>query len=142
MIQRIVRLHLIVVVVLVTAMALPFLSHAGEPSLTVAAASKDFATIKLQNEIPVMGIQFTLTGVKITEIRTTDRTKGFLAKFNEQNGKVIILSTAGDKVAPGNGVVAEIVCDKPGSAVLSEVKIVGKIEKGSGVELESKKLKF
>ena len=126
MIQRIVRLHLIVVVVLVTAMALPFLSHAGEPSLTVAVASKDFATIKLQNEIPVMGIQFTLTGVKITEIRTTDRTKGFLAKFNEQNGKVIILSTAGDKVAPGNGAVAEIICDKPGSAVLSEVKIVGK----------------
>ena len=125
MIEKIVRFHLIVVAVLVTGLVLPFLSNAGEPSLTVAAASKNFAAVELQNEIPVMAIQFTLTGVKITEVRTTDRTKGFLAKFNEQNGKVIILSTAGDKVVPGKGAVAEIVCDKPGSAVLSEVRIVG-----------------
>jgi hypothetical protein len=114
-------------VVLFFVMSISSLSQAGEPTLSVEAAStsKQIATVKLENEIPVMGMQFTLTGAKITEIRTTDRTKSFLAKFNEQNGKVIILSTTGDRVAPGKGAVAEIVCDKPGSAVLSEVKIVG-----------------
>ena len=121
----IVRLAVVIGVVLIAGMLLGSLSQAGEPTLTVEATSTGIANLKLENEIPVMGIQFTLTGVQITEVRTTDRTKGFLAKFNEQNGKVIILSTAGDRVAPGKGAVAEIVCDKPGSAVLSEVKIVG-----------------
>ncbi len=44
----------------------------------------------------------------------------------KKNGKVILLSTAGDEIAPGKGAVAEIVCDKPSAANLSEVKIVGK----------------
>ena len=113
-------------VLMVGVMSFSSPSQGGEPSLAVVAVSKDLATVELQNEISIIGIQFALTGVKITEVRTTDRTKGFLAKFNEQNGKVILLSTTGDQIAPGKGAVAEIVCDKPGSAVLSGVKIVGK----------------
>ena len=122
-----IRLGVIVgLVIMVAGMIVPSPSQGGEPSLSVVAASKDLATITLQNEISVQGVQFELTGVKITEVRTTDRTKGFLAKFNEQNGRVILLSTTGDKIGPGAGAVAEIVCDKPGSAVLSGVQIVGK----------------
>ena len=99
---------------------------AEEPSLKLLKGDKGFATVELQNDIPIRAVQFALTGAKITEVRSTPRTKGFLAKFNEKNGKVILLSTAGDEIAPGKGAVAEIVCDKPAAANLSEVKIVGK----------------
>lgn len=101
-------------------------AQAEEPSLGLVGGGTGFAAVELKNDIPVRAVQFALTGVKITEIRTTPRSKGFLAKFNEQNGKVIILSTAADEIAPGKGVIAEVVCDKPASAKLAEVKIVGK----------------
>ena len=100
-------------------------AQAEEPSLGLVGASNGVASVELRNDIPVRAIQFALTGVKITEVRTTSRTKGFLAKFNEQNGKVIIVSTAAEEIAPGKGLVAEIACDKPASAKLADVKIVG-----------------
>ena len=111
--------------VLMAGIFLSSFSAAGEPSLKVGKGTKDFATIKLINEAPVRAIQFDLTGVKITQVRTTERTKGFLTKFNDQNGTVILLSTAGDEIAPGKGAVLEVICDKPDAATLSGVKIVG-----------------
>ncbi|MDX1779548.1 MAG: hypothetical protein R3339_11760, partial [Thermodesulfobacteriota bacterium] len=101
------------------------LSEAGEPALGVRPGAKDSVKVELVNEAPVRAVQFDLTGVKITQVRTTDRTRGFLAKFNEQNGKVVLLSTAGEEIAPGKGAVLEVVCDKPDAAALSGVKIVG-----------------
>ena len=62
-------------------MILSSLSEAGEPSLSVVAGAKGFATVKLINESPVRAVQFDLTGVKITQVRTTDRTKGFIDKI-------------------------------------------------------------
>ena len=112
-------------VLVVTGMTLSS-SQAEDPSLSVVAGTKDRAAVELKNETPVKAVQFTLTGVKISSVHTTDRTKGFLSKFNEQNGRVILLSTSGDEIDPGKGPVMEVVCDKPGSAVLSGVKIVGK----------------
>jgi hypothetical protein len=97
---------------------------AKEPSLKVTSRGKNAVTLELQNEVPVRALQFTVTEAKITEVRTTGRTKGFLAKFNEQNGKVIILSTAGEEIASGKGAITEIVCDKPASAKLVDVTIV------------------
>jgi len=97
---------------------------AKEPSLKVTSRSKNAVTLELQNDVPVRALQFTVTEAKITEVRTTGRTKGFLAKFNEQNGKVIILSTAGEEIASGKGAITEIVCDKPASAKLVDVTIV------------------
>jgi hypothetical protein len=35
-----------------------------------------------------------------------------LAKFNEETGIVIIVSTAGDEIAPGKGPVAEVIGEK------------------------------
>ena len=97
---------------------------AGEPSLKIIAGPQGIATIELENERPVRAIQFALTGVTITEMRATDRTRGFLMKFNEQNGKAIILSTSGDEISPGKGAVAEIVYEKEGSPTLAEMKII------------------
>ena len=94
-------------------------------TLKLGASSGNAIGIDLTNSVPVRGLQFTISGVKITEVRTTERTAGFLAKFNEKNGSVILLSTSGDKVAPGEGSIAEIICDKPGSAQLSGVKMAG-----------------
>jgi hypothetical protein len=95
-----------------------------EPSVKMVPGAKGVAKVELQNDVPVRALQFAVTEAKISEVRTTDRTKGFLAKFNEKNGKVIILSTAGDEIAPGKGAIAEIVCDKPASAKLVDGKIV------------------
>ena len=125
MMQRVLREDVIAGLVLIAVIVLSSLSEAGEPALGVKPGAKDSLTVELTNEAPVRAVQFDLTGVKITQVRTTDRTKGFLAKFNEQNGKVILLSTAGDEIAPGKGAVLEVVCDKPDAAALSGVKIVG-----------------
>ena len=95
-----------------------------EPSVKLVPGAKGVANVDLQNDVPVRAIQFAVTDAKISEVRTTDRTKGFLAKFNEKNGKVIILSTAGVEIAAGNGAIAEIVCDKPAAAKLVDGKIV------------------
>lgn len=94
-------------------------------TLNIKAGSGNTLGIELVNSVPVRGTQFTISGVKITEVRTTKRTAGFLAKFNEKNGIVILISTSDDKIAPGNGSIAEVICDKPGSAQLSGVKIAG-----------------
>ncbi len=95
-----------------------------EPSVKLVPGAKGVVSVDLQNEVPVRALQFAVTEATIKEVRTTDRTKGFLAKFNEKNGKVIILSTAGDEIPPGKGSIAEIVCDKPASAKLVDGKIV------------------
>jgi hypothetical protein len=94
-------------------------------SLTIGASSGNMFSIDLTNGVPVRGLQFTIEGVKITEIQTTARAAGFITKFNEKNGAVILVSSSGDSIAPGKGPVAEVVCDKPGSATLSGVKIAG-----------------
>jgi len=94
-------------------------------TLNLKAGSGQSLEVELINIVPVRGMQFIVSGVNITEVRTTKRTAGFLAKFNEKNGAVILLSTSGDKIASGKGSVAEIICDKPGAATLSGVKIVG-----------------
>jgi len=101
---------------------------ATEPALSLKAGGKNTAKLELQSDIPVRALQFSVSGAKITEVRTTGRAKGFFSKFNEKNGMVIILSTAGEEIAPGKGEVAEIVCDKPATAKLADVKIVGKTQ--------------
>jgi hypothetical protein len=69
-------------------------------------------------------VQFTLSGVKITEVRTTERTKGFLAKFNEKSGKVLMVSVSGSNISPGKGSIAEVICDKPKGASISDVTLI------------------
>ena len=97
--------------------------------LKVVSVSGDTANIELINTVPVRGAQFTVNGVKLTEVRTTSRTAGFFAKFSEENGIVIIASLDGDEIAPGKDPIAEIIYQKvPGvtpAISLSGVKKVG-----------------
>jgi hypothetical protein len=94
-------------------------------TLKVVASSDKAASLEMINSVPVRGVQFILSGANITEVRTTKRTAGFLAKFNEKNGAVILVSTSDDRIAPGKGSIGEIICDKPGSAQLSGIRIAG-----------------
>ena len=96
--------------------------------LTIGTRSGTTASIDLVNSVPVRGIQFTVEGVKMTEARTTNRTKGFLAKFNAVNGVVIMVSTSNGIISPGKGAILEVICDKPDAARLTGVKIAGSKE--------------
>jgi hypothetical protein len=100
----------------------------SESPLKAVKISNNTVAIELKNDVPVRGVQFMVTGVKVTEVRTTDRTKEFFAKFNEKNGMVLMVSASGDSIAPGNGPVLNIICDKPASASLSGVRIVAASE--------------
>ena len=96
----------------------------GDEILKLVDVSGNILGIDLTNDVPVRGAQFTLGGVEINEVRTTSRTEGFSASFNEENGTVILVSLSGDKIAAGKGLIAEILHDNGGSASLSEIKIV------------------
>ena len=97
----------------------PMKLDSGDAEIKIIAGGENLLGIELQNKVP-----FTLMGAKITEIRTTARTKGYFAKFNEATGKVILVSMSGDKIEPGTGPIAEIVCNKGADASLSEITIV------------------
>jgi len=94
-----------------------------DAKLRIVADSGNVLDIDLTNNVPVRGVQFTIEGVKMTEVRTTSRTAGFLADFNKESGIVVMLSTSGDKIAPGTGPIAEVIYDNCGSARLSGIKI-------------------
>jgi hypothetical protein len=91
--------------------------------LNLVEVRENMFGIDLKNTVSVRGMQFTLEGVTITEVRTTNRSEGFFASFNKENGKVIMASLSGDELPPGKGLIAEVVCDKSGAARLSEIKI-------------------
>ncbi len=102
----------------------PAIEKDEESTLKIVASSDNVAGVDLTNRVPVKGVQFTIEGVKVTEVRTTSRTEGFLAEFNEKNGKVILLSLSGNKIDQGTGPIVEIICDEGESARLSGIKIV------------------
>ena len=93
-------------------------------TLTLKTGEKNTFGIDLINSVPVRGIQFTLSGLKMTEVRTASRTAGFLAKFNEETGIVILVSTAADEIAPGTGPVLEILGEKVPDTEVSLSKIM------------------
>jgi hypothetical protein len=93
-------------------------------TLTLKPGEKNTFGIDLKNSVPVRGIQFTLNGLKMTEVRTASRTAGFLAKFNEETGIVILVSTAADEIAPGKGPVLKILGEKVPDAEVSLSKVM------------------
>lgn len=102
----------------------PNVAKDEESTLKIVAGSDNAVGVDLTNKVPVKGVQFTIEGVKVNDVRTTSRTEGFLAEFNKENGKVILLSISGNKIDQGTGPILEIVCDKADSASLSGIKIV------------------
>jgi hypothetical protein len=79
--------------------------------------------INLINDIPVQGVQFTIEGVKVTQIRTISRASSTVASFNKESGTIILMASSGGNIAPGKGLIAEITCDKVGSVNLSAIKV-------------------
>ena len=96
----------------------------GEATIKIVDGSGNVLGIELSNKVPVRGVQFTVEGVQMNEVRTTSRTTGFLSDFNKESGKVVMLSTSEEKISSGTGLIAEVVCDKKDSASLSEIKVV------------------
>jgi hypothetical protein len=92
--------------------------------LKIVDLSDKLLGIELTNTVPVRGIQFTLEGVKISEVRTTAHTKGFLADFNSESGAVIIISIAGDIIKVGKHQIVEVVYETAEMANLSKITIV------------------
>jgi hypothetical protein len=143
--KRIVKYSVITMAVFLLGTGVPLISQAGEATvkpqkekavpvksqpekkatLKVEAGSGNTLNVNLTNSVPVRGMQFTISGIKITEVRTTKRAAGFLAKFNEKNGAVVLISSAEERITPGKGPIAEVICDKPGSAGLSGIKMAG-----------------
>jgi arylsulfatase A-like enzyme len=80
--------------------------------------------INLISNIPVQGVQFTIEGVKVNEVRTISRASGLVASFNKESGIIILMASSGKNIAPGKGLIAEITCDKVGSVNLSAIKIM------------------
>ena len=93
------------------------------PTLQVVSSGGESTSIGLNNEVPVRGVQFNLSGVTPSEVRTTPRTEGFLVTHN--NNKVILVSISGKTIPPGSGPVVEVVGSSRGSARLSGV-VIGK----------------
>jgi hypothetical protein len=94
--------------------------------LSIGKVSKNKIAIDLVNSVPVRGVQFTMLGVKMTEVRAVSRTTGFFVKFNEETGIVILASTTGDEIVPGKGPIAEVVFENiPGfEAGLTDIMLV------------------
>ena len=103
-------------------------SKTGDVALAVVTSAGKPSNIDLENKVPVRGMQFTVKGMQLTEVRTTSRTKGFLVKFNEKSGIVVLVSLTTDEIAPGKGAIAELIGEhsKGASISLSDVNIVGR----------------
>ena len=94
-----------------------------ESTIVISAVSDTSVTVSLDNSVPVRGVQFTLQGAKISGVRTTPRTGDFMAKFNEENGRIILISLSRAVIAPGTDPILEIDCEQAGSATISGVKV-------------------
>jgi hypothetical protein len=101
----------------------PMKLESKDAKLKIVAGEKNMIGLELENTVPIRGVQCALKGTKISEIRTTNRTKGYLTKFNEATGIIILVDMSGKKIPPGTGPIAEVVCDNPGSASLSDIKL-------------------
>lgn len=114
--------------VLVMVLALAFITGfsfsalAGEASLGIEKGLGDSLTVKMENNTPVLGVEFTLTGLpdvtKVEKIKTTWRTRRFMAQFNDlgkKGLKVILVSLRGDSITSGDGPIVRIICQDLGS---------------------------
>ena len=101
----------------------PLQLESKDAKLKIVAGEGNVIDLELESTVPIRGVQCALKGTKISEIRTTERTKGYLTKFNEATGILILVDMSGKKIPPGTGPIAEIVCDNPSSASLSDIKL-------------------
>ena len=101
-----------------------------EVSLKVAKWSGDRVAIEMENDTPVLGVEFTLIHLPdvatVKKIKTTSRTRDFIAQFNDlgdEGVKVILLPLKGKAISPGSGPIVEIVGEglRTENALLTDV---------------------
>lgn len=95
-----------------------------EATLKAVPKSDTIVEMHLANKGPISGLQFSLLGASITSVRTASRAAEFLAKFNQANGTVIMISLSQTPIPPGDGPILEAVCEKARSATLSDIKLI------------------
>lgn len=107
----------------ITVMAVAFVFFAGFLSsalaedviLKVVKKWGKKAAIEMENDTPILGLEFTLNDMPnlltAKTIKTTSRTRGFLIRFNDlgdEGVKVILVSLNGKAISPGNGAILEV----------------------------------
>ena len=103
--------------------ALPPEEMKGKADLSLSGSGDNY-NVGLSNDVPVKGVQFTVEGALPAEVRTTERSEGFVASFDKAHRRVLLWSAGGKTIAPGNGPIVEMVCSSnSGSVQLSEKKI-------------------
>jgi len=95
-----------------------------QATLKAVPKSDTLLEMHLANKGPINGLQFTLTGVSITSVRTTSRTAAFMSKFNAANGRVIMISVSQTPIPPGDGPILEVIGEKARTAKLSDIKLI------------------
>ena len=90
-------------------------ARADEVSLKVAKKWGNRMAIEMENDTPILGVEFTLSNLPdVATVKTiipTSRTSGFLTQFNdldEEGVKVVIVSLKGKAISPGAGPILEI----------------------------------
>ena len=88
---------------------------ADEVSIKVVKKWGNRVAIEMENNTPILGVEFTLSDqpdvVTARRIKTTSRTKGFLAQFNdlgEEGVRVVLVSLKGKAISPGSGPILKI----------------------------------
>ncbi len=95
-----------------------------ESTLEAITVSDTTVKINLTNNTAVRAVQFTLEGTTITGLHTTERTTDYLAKFNAENGKIILVSLSRATISPGTGAILKVECKDASKATITNVKIV------------------
>jgi hypothetical protein len=84
------------------------LPEPGNARLNPGSVKGNTTSVVLDNDVPVKSLQFAVSG-QPTEVRTTSRTEGFMARLDKKSGTVVLISLSGKTIAPGNGPVVEVV---------------------------------
>jgi len=105
--------------------------------------------VNLENAQNIAGVQFTLINIPdhltVKGVSTTNRTSGFTTGFYEDGTNfptIVIYSTAGDVISPGEGPIAEITYEVASSASVGQYsllqlnKVILSDQKGASVPVD------
>ncbi len=118
----------ILTMVLALALALAFSvpAMASDVTLKATQTSGNSVAIEMENDVPVLGVEFVLNNMVAKSLETTSRTEGFLAVFNDLGGqsvKVVLVSLKKDAISAGSGPILEFDGTASGDLEMTDVNI-------------------
>ena len=119
----------ILTMVLALALALAFSVPAMASDVTLKATQSednDSVAIEMENDVPILGVEFVLNNIAAKDLETTSRTEGFVAAFNDIGGqrvKVVLVSLKKDAISTGSGPILEFVGTASGNLEITNVNI-------------------